>query len=85
MVRRPALAGADLIAVPVNWPFEACPDGERHRLVVNTQAAAYTNHVSVAVADRCGPERGAGWVGGSVIVGPDGYPQAGPVMSDAPP
>ena len=31
----------------------------------------------VAVADRCGPERGVEWISGSVIVGPDGY-RAGP-------
>lgn len=83
-VRGPALAGADLLAVPANWPFEAAPEGERHRLVVNAQAAAYTNRMFVAVADRCGAERGAGWVGGSTIIGPDGYPLAGPVARDEP-
>lgn len=81
-VRRAALAGAELLAVPANWPHEAAPEGERHRLVVNAQAAAYTNRMFVAVADRCGAERGVGWVGGSTIIGPDGYPLAGPVVRD---
>ena len=85
-VRVPALAGADILAVCTNWPASASPGpaGERSALVVNVQAAAYTNHMFVAVADRCGAERGTAWVGGSVIVGPDGYPLAGPVLADRP-
>jgi predicted amidohydrolase len=38
--------------------------------------------VFIAVADRCRAERGVSWVGGSVIVGPDGYPLAGPATAD---
>lgn len=83
-VRRPSLAGADLLAIPANWPAGAPPAGERSVLVVNVQAAAYANRVFVALADRCGAERGTGWTGGSVIVGPDGYPLAGPVLADRP-
>jgi predicted amidohydrolase len=77
-VRLPALAGADLIAAPVNWPAFAVPAGQRPMDVVRVQAAAGINHVFIAVADRCQPERGVQWVGGSVIAGPDGYPLAGP-------
>jgi hypothetical protein len=29
-------------------------------------------------------ERGVSWISGSVIVGPDGYPLAGPVLADHP-
>lgn len=83
-VRLPALEGADVIAVPANWPAGTAPDGERSVLVVNVQAAAYVNRVFVALADRCGAERGQGWTGGSVIVGPDGYPLDGPVSADRP-
>ena len=46
--------------------------------IIRTQADASVNAVFVAVADRCGAERGTDWVGGSVIIGPDGYPLAGP-------
>ena len=46
------------------------------------QASAATNGVFIAVADRCRAERGVSWVGGTVIVGPDGYPLAGPVTAD---
>jgi predicted amidohydrolase len=81
-VRRAALAGADLIAAPVNWPAAPCPPAERPSEVVKVQAGAATNGVFIAVADRCGTERGVGWVGGSLIAGPDGYPLAGPVIAD---
>ncbi len=83
-VRLPALAGADLIAAPVNWPAVSWPSGERPAEVIKAQAAAATNGVFVAVADRCQAERGVSWIGGSVITGPDGYPLAGPVLADRP-
>jgi 5-aminopentanamidase len=81
-VRRAALAGADLIAAPVNWPAAPHPPAERPSEVVKVQAGAATNGVFIAVADRCGTERGVRWVGGSLIAGPDGYPLAGPVTAD---
>jgi predicted amidohydrolase len=81
-VRLPALEGADLIAAPVNWPAVSWPAGERPGEVIKAQAAAATNGVFVAVADRCRVERGVSWISGSVIVGPDGYPLAGPVLAD---
>jgi predicted amidohydrolase len=83
-VRRAALDGADLIAAPVNWPAVSAPLGERPTEVIKAQAAAATNGVFVAVADRCRVERGVSWISGSVIVGPDGYPLAGPVLDDRP-
>jgi 5-aminopentanamidase len=83
-VRAAALAGTEVLAVATNWPDEPRPAGERPALVVNVQAAAYANRVFAAVADRCGTERGVSWVGGSVIAGPDGYPLAGPLVSDEP-
>jgi len=79
--RLPALDGADLIAAPVNWPAAPRPAGERPAEVVKAQADAATGGVFVAVADRWGTERGVEWIGGSVIVGPDGYPLAGPVAA----
>ncbi|MGE5131476.1 MAG: nitrilase-related carbon-nitrogen hydrolase [Gemmatimonadota bacterium] len=77
-VRLPALAGAHLIAAPVNWPAAPVPPGERVAEVVKAQADAAVNRVFVAVADRCAAERGVDWAGGTMIVGPDGYPLAGP-------
>jgi predicted amidohydrolase len=82
-VRLPALGGADLIAAPVNWPVFPRPAAERPADVVRVQADAGVNHVFIAVADRCAAERGVAWVGGTAIVGPDGYPLAGPVVADS--
>jgi predicted amidohydrolase len=75
-VRLPALGGAQLLAAPVNWPAYPRPDGERAAEVVRVQADAGVNRMFVAACDRAGAERGADWVGGSVIVDPDGFPLA---------
>lgn len=77
--RMAALAGADLIVAPVNWPLEPRPEGSRSREQVVVEAAARQNRVAFAVCDRTGAERldeeiGADWVGGSLIVGQDGFP-----------
>ena len=79
LTRGLALQGAELIALPTNWPYEdAPPDG---RPILHSLAAmtAYFSKVFVAVCDRCGVERGAEFAGGSVIAGPDGALRAGPV------
>lgn len=81
-VRLPALAGAQLLCAPVNWPDAPRPLGERPAEVVRVQANAAVNRMFIAACDRVGEERGVDWVGGSVIVDADGYPLAGPV-SDA--
>jgi predicted amidohydrolase len=83
-VRLAALAGADLIAAPVNWPATPVPAGERAGEITRAQANAAMNGVFIAVADRCRAERGVAWVGGTVVLGPDGYPLAGPLARDAP-
>jgi predicted amidohydrolase len=73
-----ALAGAELIASPTNWPREEqLPDGRPilHSLAI---ATAYLNKVFVAVCDRCGVERGLEFQGGSMIAGPDGALLASP-------
>jgi predicted amidohydrolase len=77
-VRLPALGGAELLAVPTNWPAEPVPGGERPLVSVNIQVAAYANRMFVAAACRTGTERGVSWTGASLIAGPDGYPLAGP-------
>lgn len=83
-VRLAALAGADLIAAPVNWPATPVPAGERAAEITRAQANAAMNGVFIAVADRCRAERGVSWVGGTVILGPDGYPLVGPRAQDMP-
>ncbi|EQA5355002.1 nitrilase-related carbon-nitrogen hydrolase [Serratia marcescens] len=71
-VRLPALAGAQLLCAPVNWPLAPRPQGERPAEMVKAQANAAVNRLFIAVCDRCETERGVAWIGGSVIV--DGYP-----------
>jgi predicted amidohydrolase len=84
-VRLAALAGAQLLCVPANWPEMPRPPhaaAERPMEVVRAQAAAAVNRIFVAACDRAGIERGVAWVGGSVIVDPDGWPVAGPEPGD---
>ena len=82
LVRDLALRGAQLVCVPANWPANPVPDGERPVEVTKALAAAATNRVVIAVADRCGPERGVSWHGASVICAAEGYPVAGPARSE---
>jgi len=77
-VRLAALAGADLLCAPVNWPDGPRPQTERPAEVLRVQANASVNRMFIAACDRYGHERGVGWVQGSVIVDADGYPLAGP-------
>jgi predicted amidohydrolase len=77
-VRAAALAGAELLCVPTNWPREPRPAGERPMEVLRTMVSASTNRMAIAVCDRCGDERGVAWVAGSAIAGPDGWLLAGP-------
>lgn len=76
-VRLPALAGAQLLAAPVNWPFQPRPAGERPAEVVRVQADAGVNRMAVLACDRVGRERGVDWVGGTVIADADGWVLAG--------
>jgi predicted amidohydrolase len=83
-VRLAALAGADLLCAPTNWPREPSPPDERPAEVVRVQAGASSNRMFIAACDRCGTERGVDWVAGTVIVGADGFPVSGPVCADRP-
>jgi predicted amidohydrolase len=73
LTRSVALAGAQLLLVPTNWPLVPRPDGERPPEVVVAMAAARVNRMAVACADRLGTERGQKWTGGTTIVGVDGW------------
>jgi predicted amidohydrolase len=80
-----ALAGAQLLAFPTNWPRSATtPAGERPMLGTLAMATARLNRVYVAVCDRSGSERGLVFEGHSVIAGPDGWPLAETRDPDAP-
>ena len=62
-----ALQGADLIALPTNWPIGAT--GAADFLV---RARAYESRVFVIACDRVGVERGVTFLGRSQIVDPSG-------------
>jgi predicted amidohydrolase len=74
-----ALGGADIVAVPTNWPRFPRPEGERPIEVAMAMATAHLSHVFLAACDRCGPERGVEWTGGSVVCDEWGWLLAGPV------
>jgi predicted amidohydrolase len=77
LTRGLALAGADLIAAPANWPRHPDPPDGRPILHSIAAVTAYLNKVFVAVCDRCGTERGLAFEGGSVIATPGGDVCAG--------
>ncbi|MEU5700005.1 nitrilase-related carbon-nitrogen hydrolase [Streptomyces aurantiacus] len=68
MPRRLALAGADLIAVPTNWPLVDQPAGQYPAEIIQAQAAARANGVFIACADRGGVERGQHWTQGTAVI-----------------
>lgn len=77
-----ALKGADLVCVPTNWvPIPGQREGERAMATVLTMAAAHSNAIVVAAADRVGVERGQEFIGQSLIVSHTGWPVAGPASA----
>ncbi|MBI4330708.1 MAG: carbon-nitrogen hydrolase family protein [Chloroflexi bacterium] len=74
-----ALAGADIIILPTNWP-----EGRQRvpNFVINTRA--FENKVHYVAVDRVGRERGTGFIGRSKIVdaGGDTLAEAGPVNEE---
>lgn len=78
-----ALAGAELVCVPTNWVPMAGADSDAEPMAnILHKAAAHTNGVFIACADRTGTERGQRFIGSSLIVGPDGWPVSGPASAD---
>ncbi|MBM0744001.1 nitrilase family protein [Phormidium sp. CLA17] len=78
-----ALQGADIICVPTNWVPIPGQDQKREAMAtILTMAAAHSNSVFVAAADRVGVERGQLFNGQSVIVSYTGWPIAGPASPD---
>jgi N-carbamoylputrescine amidase len=81
--RLAALGGADLLCVPTNWvPMRAQPSGMPVMANILAMGGAHSNALFIAAADRVGTERGQPFLGNSLIVGPDGWPIAGPASAD---
>ncbi|WP_350224128.1 nitrilase-related carbon-nitrogen hydrolase [Microbacterium sp. lyk4-40-TSB-66] len=71
--RRLALAGAEVLALPVNWPLVDRPAGERAPETIQAMAAARSSRLATVIADRHGSERGVAWTGGTAIIDDDGW------------
>ena len=81
--RLAAMQGADLVCVPTNWvPMPSQPNNRPAMATTLAMAAAHSNGVVIACADRVGVERGQPFIGQSLIVGGDGWPLAGPASAD---
>jgi 5-aminopentanamidase len=79
LMRGLALDGAEVIAVPMNSPVEGPPAQPLPVEIAHAMAAANSNRVYVAQADRTGRERGIDWAQASVIVDATGSVAAGPI------
>ncbi len=66
-MRSLALAGADIIALPTNWP-----DGSQNAPQFVTRTRALENRVFVLACNRCGEESGFWFFGHSQITDPRG-------------
>ena len=78
-IRRAALAGAEIVAVPMNSPAPPRPTEPIPIEIAIAMAAANASRVYVVQADRTGEERGVRWAQASVIVDPDGSVDRRPV------
>jgi len=76
--RRLALAGAEVLALPVNWPLLARPAGEHPPETIQAMAAARSSRLATVIADRSGAERGVAWTGGTAVIDEDGWVAALP-------
>ncbi len=74
-----ALQGADIVCVPTNWvPIPGQDPSQPAMANVLAMAAAHSNSLFIAAADRVGTERGQPFLGRSLIVSYTGWPVAGP-------
>lgn len=81
--RLAALQGADIMCVPTNWVPIPGQDPKREAMAnILCMAAAHSNSIFVAAADRVGTERGQPFNGASLIVSYTGWPIGGPASTD---
>jgi N-carbamoylputrescine amidase len=79
-----ALQGADIVCVPTNWvPIPGQAEGREAMANILAMAAAHSNSIFIACADRIGVERGQPFEGQSLIVSYTGWPVVGPASRDA--
>jgi predicted amidohydrolase len=73
MPRMLALAGADLLTVPTNWPLIARPVGEHPPEVIAAMAAARCSRLPIVCSDRADRERGVRFTGGASVIDSQGW------------
>lgn len=79
-----ALQGADIVCVPTNWvPIPGQDPSQTAMANVLAMAAAHSNSLFIAAADRVGTERDQPFLGRSLIVSYTGWPVAGPASDTA--
>lgn len=71
--RRLALLGAEVLALPVNWPLVPRPDAEHPPETIQAMASARSSRLATVIADRHGAERGVEWTGGTAVISSDGW------------
>ncbi|AFP30961.1 nitrilase family protein [Marinobacter sp. BSs20148] len=82
-LRIAALQGADIVCIPTNWVPIPGQDPNREAMAnILCMAAAHSNSVFIAAADRVGTERGQPFIGQSLIVSYTGWPIGGPASFD---
>ncbi|MDQ0380235.1 nitrilase family protein [Amycolatopsis thermophila] len=72
-----AVQGADVICSTNNWVWTPPPlfdEAGRCMAAYLTMTASHVNHVPIVAADRVGEERGAKFLGCSLITGTNGWP-----------
>ena len=78
-----ALQGADIVCMSTNWVPIPGQDPRREAMAnILCMAAAHSNSLFIAAADRVGEERGQPFIGQSVIVSYTGWPFGGPASYD---
>jgi predicted amidohydrolase len=81
--RQLALKGAELVCIPTNWvPMPGQDSSLEPMANILHKAAAHSNAIYIACADRVGIERGQPFIGASLIIGPTGRTVAGPAGYD---
>lgn len=82
--RLAAVQGADIVCVPTNWvPIPGQMPGREPMANILHMAAAHSNSIVIACADRVGIERDQPFIGHSLIVAHTGWPLAGPASGDS--
>ncbi|MFJ4224620.1 nitrilase-related carbon-nitrogen hydrolase [Microbacterium sp. NPDC089695] len=68
-----ALGGAEILALPVNWPLVPRPEGERAPETIQAMASARSSRLPTVISDRRGAERGVPWTGGTAVIDGSGW------------